>query len=106
MPASRSATVEETITHKVLDVLQKYDGFLNLDELSVLLETPKKNLRSALWWLQKIQAIECIDSAGTPYWFATPENDLRRRALEERRKEDEPRKSGPRKARKKNEPHP
>lgn len=91
MPASRSAQVEPSITARVLDTLKTFDDFASLDDLSILLEMHPNKMRAALWWLQKIHAVEAVDVGGKPFWFATPEYDMRIRTIDEHRKEDEPR---------------
>lgn len=93
MPASKSAPTEPSITARVLEMLQKYDDFLNAAELAILLDLPAKKLNSALWWLQKVQAIDAVEAGNTPYWFAKPGYDTRRRTIDERKVEDEPRKA-------------
>jgi len=93
MPASKSANVEPSCTSKVMSVLKQYDDFLDVSSITVLTGLKKQNVLSSLWWLQKIKAVESVNSGGVPFWFATPDTDMRSRTIDERKKEDEPRKA-------------
>jgi hypothetical protein len=91
MPASRSAIVTPTDTSRVCEALQ-IDDFRTVAELAALTGLARCAVARSLWWLQKCRAVECVESSGDIHWFATPEFDARHHVLEERRKEDEPRK--------------
>ena len=100
MPASRSAVVKPTDTSLVLDALTRADDFLTTRSIAALTKLSNKSTHRALWYLQSVHAVEAVTEADkTLHWFATPDYDQRLRPIEERRREDEPRKPHKRVAR-------
>lgn len=94
MTASRSASVVPTITSRVEDALRVADDFVPTATLLAKLNVKPSQLNAALWWLQKVGAVEAVtDSSGALHWFATPSTDRRSRVVEERKLEDEPRRA-------------
>ena len=93
MPASRSAPVGPTDVSRVEDALRAADDLLRVFDLCGLTGLPAKAVARSLWMLQHYRAVESLVEGGSTYWLATPENDSRLRHVEERRKEDEPRRT-------------
>lgn len=99
MPASRSASVEPSFTSIVLAALVAADDFVSATDLATLTGLTTGNCRTALTYLRDVHAVDSVDSAGRLYWFATPDADQRTRAIDARKREDEPRAAGKRPSR-------
>ena len=95
MPASRSAPVEPSKTFVVLEALRTYDDFLSIEDLTHETSLPARGVKTALWWLQKVRAVDAVEVNGRTFWFATGD-DNRVRHLDMRKVEDEPRATGTR----------
>lgn len=92
MPASRSAKTEPSYTSLAEQALIKADDFLSVEQIIEVTGLTWAAVRSSLGWLRKCKAIDSVESGGQLYWFSTLENDQRSKKIEERKREDEPRK--------------
>jgi DNA-binding transcriptional regulator GbsR (MarR family) len=93
MPASRSAIVQPSDTSRVTEALTITDDFMTATQIATATGLARNAVTRSLWWLQKARAVEAIESAGDVHWFVTPDTDTRHHTLDERKKEDEPRKA-------------
>lgn len=81
-----------TSTSLVNEALIKADDFVTGRQLQDTLMLDTNHVSAALYHLRKYKAAECMEVAGTLYWFATPQNDTRSKIVEERTPESRPRK--------------
>lgn len=98
MPASRSAEVKPSDTSLVMKALQDSDDFMSITQLVGATKLKRRQIMRALWYLQKVHAVESVTSQGSLYWFHSEATDTRKKVIEERRKEDEPRRFNGRRA--------
>ena len=80
-----------TWTHLVEEALRTADDFLPTEALVKATGGNANQVRAALHHLQKYRVIDCVTSPEGLHWFFRGE-DSRRRSLEERTPEEQPRK--------------
>ncbi len=73
-----------TATTLVLDALVRADDFLTAKQLQAVTRLDVCHVSAALHHLRKYRAAACIEQPDALWWFATCEDDLRTRTVEER----------------------
>lgn len=94
---------EPTSTRLVFELLIGADDFRTSRQIQAELGLDVNHVTAALCHLRKHQAIDCLESSGALWWYATPTNDTRTRTLAERTPEARPRR--PRRPKKLIKPH-
>lgn len=85
---------EPTKTSLVWEALLLLDDFVTASQLVALVDEVSANQVSAsLHMLREYRAVECMESDGSLWWYATPENDTRQHQVEMRTPEDRPRRT-------------
>lgn len=87
---------EPTATSLVLGALRAADDFLSVTILVKSTGKTRDQVKSALWWLLKISAVDVVvdERNGTGWWYALPpESDKRSKHYDERTPEKRPRRS-------------
>lgn len=88
----RSADKKPTFTFLVYEVLRTADDFLTIKDLRARIPELSYNRATAsLTHLFKKKAADFLRDSGVTYWFATPGTDTRTMIVEEKRREEEPR---------------
>lgn len=81
-----------TCTTLVLEALRRADDFMTLAMIRESTGLDTCHASASLHHLRKHKAIECMESDGQLWWYATPDTDDRSRSLDERTPENKPRK--------------
>lgn len=94
MPPTIRRDKRPTHTHLVMDALTHWpNDFASVRELAEATGSRYNQVTAALFHLRKRRAVDVVvESSGTGWWFATPEEDDRSRRHEERAPETHPRK--------------
>lgn len=90
---------QPTLTHKVQRLLEDADDFLTAKAICAATGITTHQCAMTLTHLKMHRVVDCVDNAGTLYWFANYD-DNRSKVVEERKPEDGPR----RRSRKRNDP--
>lgn len=91
----RAREKRPTHTHLVMEALTHWQNdFASIRELMEATGSKYNQVNAALFHLRKRRAVDVvIESDGTGWWFATPDDDNRIRPIDERRPEDKPRRT-------------
>lgn len=96
----RSIDKKPTFTFLVYEALRTADDFLTIKDLRTrVAELTHNRATASLSHLFKAKAVDFLRDGSVTYWFATPATDTRTLIIEEKRREEEPRKTragGPR----------
>ena len=96
---ARNQDRARTVTSTILEALMRADDFLTAPMVQQMTRIESHlSVQATLHYLQVRGAVECFESGGTLWWFATPDGDNRVRRMEYRIRE-ESRKSSPRRKR-------
>lgn len=72
-----------TYTSQVLEVLKAADDFMTLPQIDAILRLGTRRVSAALHHLIKHSAVDVVEGIGALWWFATPDDDTRRRTVNE-----------------------
>lgn len=86
-------TPEPTYMSRVEEALNRADDFLTVAQIVEATRIDLHHVAACIWWLNKMKAIESLESDGQLWWFYTPEKDKRVKRIEMRRPEDKPRRT-------------
>jgi hypothetical protein len=78
----------------VFERLKRADDFMTVAQLQAAEPAETYNrIQAALHHLRNYRAVECMESDGQLWWYATPDNDTRSKTVDERTPEQNPRRA-------------
>lgn len=84
---------EPTYTSRVEEALERADDFMTAAGLVEATGIDLHHVSTCIWYMNKVEAIQSLESDGQLWWFLTPDRDRRTKKVEMRRPEDKPRRA-------------
>lgn len=84
---------EPTYMSRVEEALERADDFMTAAGLVEATGIDLHHVSTCIWYMNKVEAIQSLESDGQLWWFLTPDRDRRTKKIEMRRPEERPRRA-------------